>query len=150
MIFDNCYIMDIYGIKNWRLIVLNLFSSYISKLSKNSIKLSTAHAALIGTNCIITRGYDKCLYVFSLDNWDKFISHIDVLPFNKDGRTLRRYFCANAVEAIIDDNRITLPKELQKYVGTDVIVIGMIDRLEIWNKSNYEDSYTDLEIKDGV
>lgn len=115
-----------------------LYGSYDSELYDNSIKLSKKHVLGLGYECVITRGYDGCLYLFSVDEWDVFVEKLNKLPFDKKGRDVRRYFCANAHSTTIANNRIKIPDELHKHIVDELVVVGMIDRIEIWNKSDYE------------
>ena len=117
--------------------VLSLIGQYDSKLNKNTIKLSDKHVSHIGSECVITYGYEKCLYVFDLKSWQKFITNLDALSFSKDVRNICRYFCANAENIDIISNTIYIPKRLQKYFKKDVVVLGVLDHLEIWDKDEY-------------
>lgn len=117
--------------------VLSLIGQYDSKLSKNTIKLSDKHISHIGSKCVITYGYENCLYVFDLNTWNEFVVNLNALSFSKDARNICRYFCANAEFIDIIDNVLHVPKRLQKYFKKDVVVLGVLDHLEIWDKEEY-------------
>lgn len=116
---------------------MSLIGQYDSKLSKNTIKLSEKHVSHIGSKCVITYGYENCLYVFDLNTWNEFVVNLNALSFSKDARNICRYFCANAEFIDIIDNVLHVPKRLQKYFKKDVVVLGVLNHLEIWDKEEY-------------
>lgn len=118
---------------------MSLFGSYKEKLSKGAINLSDKHCKDIGSTCIVTRGIESCLYLFSTESWEEFVQQLTKLPGTKDGRNIRRYFMSNAYEAEIAEHRVMIPEPLRSLLKNDVLIIGMNDRLEIWNECNYEE-----------
>lgn len=109
----------------------------------------------IGNSFVITKGLDGCLFVYSLANWEKIISNLKSLPFTrKDARTFMRFFLASANKGEIDkQGRINVPNNLLEYakIEKECIIIGVLDRLEIWNLAIYQemlnnnsDSFSDI------
>ena len=90
----------------------------------------------IGVKFVVTRGLDGCLFVYSMDNWNKIVSKLQTLPFTKkDARTFMRFFLSGATVCEFDkQGRINLSNSLILYAGIqkECTIIGVNDRLEIW------------------
>lgn len=90
----------------------------------------------IGMKFVVTRGLDGCLFVYSMDNWNKIVSKLQTLPFTKkDARTFMRFFLSSATVCEFDkQGRINLTNSLILYAGIqkECTIIGVNDRLEIW------------------
>ena len=92
----------------------------------------------LGTNFIVTRGIENCLFVYSLDNSAKITDKLSSLPFTKkDARTFNRFFMSGATNVELDkQGRININAPLVDYakLNKDCVVIGTGDRLEIWSQ----------------
>ena len=90
---------------------------------------------------IITKGIEKCLYLYTEDEWNKIVSKLNQLPFTKkDARTFVRNFFAGATLCEFDKNgRINITSPLVSYADLtkECVVIGVNDRIEIWDKGLY-------------
>ena len=98
---------------------------------------------------VITRGFEKCLYVYPLDIWNKVTKSVENLPLKLDKRHLvtRRWgFSANRVP-FDKQGRIALPPELMRFaeIKDEVIIGGALDRLEIWNPELLEKHFAESE-----
>lgn len=91
---------------------------------------------------IITSGLEGCLFVYTPDNWKKITERLKALPLTKaDARKFMRTFLSGASESDLDDQgRILIPRNLCSYanIRKEAIVVGVLDRIEIWSKSNWE------------
>ena len=91
---------------------------------------------------IVTRGLDGCLFVYSLENWEKIVSKLETLPFTKkDARTFNRFFMSGATVCEFDrQGRINLPSSLICYANLkkECSIIGVNDRLEIWDSDSFD------------
>jgi len=91
---------------------------------------------------ISTSGLEGCLFVYTPENWRKITERLKTLPLTKaDARKFLRTFLSGANECPVDDQgRILIPKTLCSYanIRKEVIVVGVLDRIEIWSKSNWE------------
>lgn len=92
----------------------------------------------LGEKFIITRGLDKCLFVYSEEEWNKLISKLKTLPFtNKDARNFTRFFLSGATANEFDrQGRINISSSLVNYANLtkECVIIGANDRLEIWSE----------------
>lgn len=101
----------------------------------------------LGNKFIITRGLEKCLYVYSYDEWNRIVSKLKTLPFTKkDARTFMRYFFSGATECEFDSTgRINIASPLAEHANIDkaCVVVGANDRIEIWSSENWNKFFDD-------
>ena len=95
----------------------------------------------LGESFIITRGIEKCLFVYSLESWKKITNKLESLPFTKkDARQFVRFFLSGATTAEFDkQGRVNITSPLISYANLvkDCVVIGTGDRLEIWSEEDW-------------
>ncbi|RXK18884.1 division/cell wall cluster transcriptional repressor MraZ [Macrococcus sp. DPC7161] len=103
----------------------------------------------LSENFVITRGLDKCLFGYTLDEWQKIEEKLKALPITKkDARKFMRLFFSGATEVEIDkQGRINIPQNLREYAGLskECTVIGVSNRIEIWDKNGWNQFYEDTE-----
>ena len=96
----------------------------------------------LGNSFIITRGIENCLFVYSVDSWNKICDKLNSLPFTKkDARNFMRFFLSGATSVELDkQGRVNVTSPLIDYanLSKDCVVIGTGDRLEIWSKSSWD------------
>lgn len=97
---------------------------------------------------VVTKGLDGCLWLVDASSWKNIQQEIQGMPFGlKEARTLSRFLIAGATDGGIDgQGRVFIPPSLREYAGLEknVILAGVGSRLEIWDKSRY-DQITDIE-----
>ena len=104
----------------------------------------------LGYKCVLTMGIDRCLYIYPMAEWEKFMNKLSALPMSDaNARAFIRHFYANAVESEIDkQGRITLPADLREYANIDkeLVTIGNLDKIEVWSKEEWDskDNMTQL------
>ena len=104
----------------------------------------------LGDEFVVTKGLDGCLFVFPNNEWQAFEEKLKALPLtNKSARQFARFFVAGATPCELDkQGRILLPGTLREFAGLekDVVLTGMLNRIEIWSKSkwNENNSYDDM------
>jgi MraZ protein len=93
----------------------------------------------------VTRGLDKCLFMFSEEEWRSQESKFKSMPFTKQqARTFNRLYFSGAVEVSQDgQGRILLPQYLKDFaeIKKDVMIVGVSNRIEIWAKDKWSDFY---------
>ena len=96
---------------------------------------------------VVTRGLEKCLYVYTKSDWEKVVNKLNTLPFTKkDARTFIRSFFAGATLCDFDKNgRINITSPLVSYAGLtkECVIIGVNDRIEIWDEELYNNFMND-------
>ncbi len=102
----------------------------------------------LGTNFVVTRGLDNCLFIYPKEEWNKVIDKYKELPNTKDARNFMRFFLSGATENDFDkQGRINISQPLTKYAGLekDCVIIGVNDHLEVWSKRNWDTFITENE-----
>jgi len=98
----------------------------------------------LGDEFVITKGLDGCLFVFPNHEWQTFEEKLKSLPLtNKSARQFARFFVAGATPCELDkQGRILLPGTLREFAGLekDVVLTGMLSRIEIWSKSKWNEN----------
>ncbi|MBO4336459.1 MAG: division/cell wall cluster transcriptional repressor MraZ [Lachnospiraceae bacterium] len=118
---------------------------------KGRLIMPAKYRELLGEGFVITRGFDKCLFVFDQKDWDKFEEDLRSLPISKkNARDLQRFFIGGAVDAEIDkQGRVLVPQVLRKFANLekDVVLIGVGGHIEIWNSDAWESggSFDDVD-----
>lgn len=102
----------------------------------------------LGETFAVTKGLDgRCLSVYPIDEWKILEGKLRSLPLNNaDGRALARYLMAGAVFCELDkQGRILLPAVLREFaqLEKEVVLVGVLDRVEIWNKDKWMDNGTE-------
>ena len=96
----------------------------------------------ISGGAIITRGLDKCLFVFTKKDWEKLAGKLIELPISQsNSRAFARLMLSGASDVDIDSQgRILIPDYLRKYAGISkaVTVIGVYSRVEVWDDKVWE------------
>ena len=97
---------------------------------------------VLGTNVMITKGLEKCLLVYTMEKW-KTVSEelVEKLSYSEDEhREFLRFFLGSAVNCEIDkQGRCLIPPMLRDYskIGGEVVTVGMLDKIEIWDANAY-------------
>lgn len=120
------------------------FGSYVHTLdNKGRLVIPSKLRDEAGTRVYILKGFDGALSIYKSSDFDKMVEEINALPFNKrNSRAYLRVQLASTCELDVDkQGRVQLPSQLlEKYgIGKDVIVIGVGDHMEVWDKKTYED-----------
>jgi MraZ protein len=91
----------------------------------------------------VTRGFERCLYVYPQDEWDKLEQFVRGLSFlDAKHRFYTRTLFECAADSEMDSqSRILLPQELLKFAGieNEVLILGVLERIEIWSPAVYQE-----------
>jgi MraZ protein len=92
---------------------------------------------------VITRGYERCLFAYPLDEWNTLEQSVRRLSSSDSRhRFFERVLLQWATESQLDaQSRISIPRELLQFAGIDnaVLIIGVLERIEIWNPQQYQE-----------
>lgn len=117
--------------------------------TKGRIIVPSKFRDLLSEQFVITRGLDRCLFAYTLDEWSRIEEKLKTLPLTKkDARKFTRLFFSGATNVEIDkQGRINIPQNLRDYAGLlkDCTVIGVSSRIEIWDTESWENFYTESE-----
>ena len=124
--------------------------TYAPKLDeKGRVILPAKFREELSTGIVMTRGQERCLYVFSEREFETVHEKIRQAPVsNKQARDFLRLFLSGASQERPDSqHRITIPVALRDYagLGRDLTVIGAGDRVEIWDTEAWNAYYEEQE-----
>jgi MraZ protein len=96
-----------------------------------------------GNQLVLSLGLEPCLVLYPLVEYRKIYSRIASMnEFNEEFRRLQRNFFRRINEVELDGaGRLLVPKTMSKYarLEKDIILVGMGNRVEIWDTKAYED-----------
>ncbi|HEX2998877.1 MAG TPA: division/cell wall cluster transcriptional repressor MraZ [Armatimonadota bacterium] len=97
---------------------------------------------LLGERFIITKGLHGCLWVLKEDRWAVIQQRLRVESMRKELLILQRFLSGGAAECLPDaQGRVLIPPVLREYakIGRDVVVIGAVNRVEVWAKEIWDE-----------
>jgi MraZ protein len=117
---------------------------------KNRLTLPVKFRRAFEDGCVVTRGLDGCLWAWTPAGWDHYRGSIlaDLHPLSKQGRQMQRHFFSGASETAPDkQGRVSLPPALIAHakLGRDVVVAGVNDHLEIWDRAAWQRELAEVE-----
>ncbi len=92
---------------------------------------------------------DDCLYAYTFSEWEKVENKILSTKTNVMA-DFRRFFLGNSCECMCDrQDRILIPKSLREYANLekDIVLVGNLDRFEIWDRSQWDKINKEMEQK---
>lgn len=97
----------------------------------------------LGKKAVLTRGLDNCLVLYPLKEWQNLSQKLASLPSGQvDARGFTRVVLSGAIEVSLDKlGRILIPDHLKKYafLKKNVAVIGVSNRIEIWDEARWKE-----------
>lgn len=111
--------------------------------SKNRLIIPSRYRDQLGGHCMLTRGFDRCLYIYSMDDYEILVDKIKKLPqSDRDVRKFIREFFSNTEECHLDSQgRILIPQHLRDYakITKNLVTKGAMDKIEIWSNDVLND-----------
>ncbi len=109
---------------------------------KNRLIIPSKLRNELGNEAVITRGLDKCLFIYSNKEWESIVSKLSNLPFTKKSvRDFNRFFLSSASTIVFDKmGRVNLSQSLLNYANLtkECVIIGVNDRVEVWDKNEFD------------
>jgi MraZ protein len=116
---------------------------------KNRLTLPARFRQAFADGVVLTRGMDGCLYAYPRGHWERTAGEIGALnDLSPEGRVMKRFFFAGAAADEPDrQGRIAMPASLARHagLGRDVVVAGVHDHLEIWDRKAWQDQLRKVE-----
>lgn len=110
--------------------------------SKGRVVMPSKFREKLQNEFVIARGIEKCLYVYTLEDWNKLVQKLNTLSFTKkDTRIFIRAFFSGATTCETDmQGRTTIPSSLISYasINKEITIIGASDHIEIWDKDMFD------------
>ena len=125
-----------------------LIGEYIHTIDeKNRMSLPVKFRKEMGKKIIITPGLDSCLFIFTMKEWTKVSKRLsdtdsDLSFLKSDQRSFNRFMFGRAVDVEVDSiGRILIPDFLKDRINLkdSAAIIGVQDRLEIWNEKKWSE-----------
>jgi MraZ protein len=117
---------------------------------KNRLTLPAKFRAAFAGGLVVTRGMDGCLYAYRREDWDSLVEgRLATLdPLSMEGRRMQRFFFSGASEVEPDrQGRVMIPAALIEHagLGREVVVAGVLDHLEIWDRAKWRQELNEVE-----
>ncbi|MBI5303120.1 MAG: division/cell wall cluster transcriptional repressor MraZ [Chloroflexi bacterium] len=116
---------------------------------KGRLTLPAKWRAELASGVVVTRGLDECLFVFPQAKFESIAAEIDQAGIEfADARAWARYLAGMAEQIEVDkQGRILLPENLRQFakLNGEVVVLGVVSRIEIWNPAKYRENNLSVE-----
>lgn len=117
---------------------------------KNRLTLPARFREAFADGLFLARGMDGCVAVYTRAAWEQLdsVRLAELDPFSHEARQMSRFFYAGAVDAELDrQGRVVLPQPLIDHaaLGRDVVVAGLRDHLEIWDRNAWQTQMEEVE-----
>ncbi|YAL84667.1 division/cell wall cluster transcriptional repressor MraZ [Dermacoccaceae bacterium W4C1] len=103
----------------------------------------------LATGLVVTRGQERCLYVFAMAEFERITAAMNSTPVtSRKVRDFQRVFLSAASDEIPDkQGRLTIPAVLREYAGLEreCTVIGAGSRVEVWDTAAWNSYLSDTE-----
>ena len=117
--------------------------------TKGRIILPARFREDLADGLVITKGQERCLYVFPANEFSVITEKLRQAPVTeKSARDYLRVMFAGAHDEVPDkQGRVTIPTGLREYASLekDCVVIGANTRVEIWDAKAWNEYLADRE-----
>jgi MraZ protein len=122
--------------------------------SKGRVSLPAKYRELLSSNYndrLIITNFDSCLVAYPYDEWVKLEENFRQLSIlDEEVQSFMHYFISGATECTIDKlGRMLIPPTLRKHAALEreIVFVGMITRIQIWDKGRWEKTFTEAQDK---
>ncbi len=109
--------------------------------SKGRMAVPAKFRQKLDGGAILTRGLDKCLFLFPKKEWDVLVGKLVNLPLAQaDSRAFVRLMLSGASDVEFDtQGRILIPEHLRSYahLSKKTVVTGLFNRIEVWDDEEW-------------
>jgi MraZ protein len=117
---------------------------------KNRLTLPARFRHAFADGVVLTRGMDGCVYAYTRREWDDLVESrfAGLDPLDREARSVMRFFFASASDSELDrQGRVMIPVALMKHarLGKEVVVAGVHDHLEIWDRDAWRAHLREVE-----
>lgn len=116
---------------------------------KGRLAVPARFRAELAAGVVITRGIDRCLAIYPIEEWERLAKQVSALPMtDRRARAFRRLVFANASNVIPDrQGRVLIPPRLREYAGLDgeVVITGIDTYIEVWNPQAWSEERERVE-----
>jgi len=115
---------------------------------KGRLIIPARFRADLAEGLFITRGLDGCLFIFPPDTWKALSEKVAKLPLSQSSARLFSRMIYSGTECKLDkQGRILIPPPLREHadIESEVVIIGVNSRLEIWSKKRWRQQTIKME-----
>jgi MraZ protein len=116
---------------------------------KNRVTLPAKFREAFGRDVVLARGIDRNIDVYPRATWEASMARIVELDsLTREAREMKRYVFATAAVVELDkQGRVLVPADLAGHaaLGKDVVVAGVHDHVEIWDRAQWADHVSSIE-----
>ena len=128
--------------RKWGVLIMLMGEFHHNLDEKGRLIIPSKFRNELGEAYVITKGLDKCLFIYSITEWDKIVSKLNTLQFTKKNvRAFERSFIGSASLNEFDkQGRINITSPLVHYanIQKECVIIGVNERLEIWGLEEFD------------
>jgi MraZ protein len=116
---------------------------------KHRLTLPARFRHPLASGVVLARGIERNIDVYPSETWLENMARIAELDsLNREAREMKRYVFAGAAVSELDgQGRVLVPSHLVEHAGLkkDVVVIGVHDHVEVWDRAAWADHLTAIE-----
>ncbi|HUR28734.1 MAG TPA: division/cell wall cluster transcriptional repressor MraZ [Planctomycetota bacterium] len=91
---------------------------------------------------VLSRGFEECLFLYSEAGFQRALDRLQTQAFSSEQhRLMQRLLFSDTYHTTLDTaGRLLLPESLRALAqiqSKEVVVIGLIDRIELWDKTRW-------------
>jgi len=119
---------------------------------KGRLTIPAKFREALAEGMFVIRGLDGCLFVYPPAGWQELAQKVAALPItHKNARYFSRLVYSGSECKLDGQGRILLPAPLRQHAGieSEVVIVGVNSRLEIWSKERWQEVTAQLE-KEGA
>ena len=122
--------------------------------AKGRVSLPAKHRSEFESGVQLVRGLDKSLWIFTPEQYKKFLNSLDGSnPMETRARQLRLFFYSSAVEVEIDQlGRVRVPPKWREFAGLakNVTFVGNGDHIELWDTEAFTEFMDGVDVQGGI
>lgn len=121
--------------------------------AKNRLTVPARMRSSLTASVMLSRGTEKCVSIWPKRDFEDFVAGAlaDTSPLDPKRDAIKRFFFSNSFETELDSaGRVMVPAALMAYgeFAKDVVVNGMDDRIEVWDRRRWTEYNAKLDITD--
>ena len=117
--------------------------------SKGRVAIPAKFRRLLEKGAVLTKGLENTLVLYPMSEWQILGEKLAKMPITQSqSRAFTRLMLGGAADVELDkQGRIVLPDYLRTYagLGKKVVVIGLFNRIEIWDFQRWQNFKTESE-----
>ena len=105
----------------------------------------------LGSSFVISKTIgEHCIKVYPKEDWEALVESISKMPQVKTAG-IQRFLFGSAFEVEPDkQGRVLIPAPLREYaeLKSDIVIVGLEGRAEIWDKQRWDDFNSSLDMEE--